>query len=184
MKASKNKVKETELPKIKGLSQREVEIVSWLEFYQKYFFTIKDIGQFIKNKQQKYNIIKNLLKKKRIVKINNSKYYLVPMKAKSGGWAEDPFKLADEIMDGKDYYIGGWSSANYWRYTDQIPFWIEVYSTRRQGRKRILNTGFIFKRTTLNRTKKAIIIKAKDHTFRIMSKRETKKWMKLREYLL
>ena len=91
MKASKSKVKETELPKIKGLSQREVEIVSWLEFYQKYFFTIKDIGQFIKNKQQKYNIIKNLLKKKRIVKINNSKYYLVPMKAKSGGWAEDPF---------------------------------------------------------------------------------------------
>ena len=36
--------------KIRGLSQREVEIMAWLEFYQKYFFKSKEIKQFFSNK--------------------------------------------------------------------------------------------------------------------------------------
>ena len=81
--------------KITGLSQREVKIIAWLEFYQKYFFTIKEIEQFFKNKSQRYNTMKHLLKKKRIVKLNKEKYYLIPIKARTGGWTEDPFILAD-----------------------------------------------------------------------------------------
>src|SRR3989344_9256079 len=109
---------------IKGLSSRETTIIAWLESYQKYFFTIQDIQHFFKDQMQRYNTIKSLIKKKRIIKINREKYYLVPIKAKSGGWSENQFILADEIMNGKDYFIGGWSAANYWRLTDQIPFWI------------------------------------------------------------
>ncbi len=169
---------------IKGLSKKETEIIAWLEFYQKYFFTIKEIEQFLKNKKNRYNIIQRLLKKKRIIKLNKEKYYLVPMKAKSGGWSEDSFVLADEIMNGKDYFIGGWAAANYWRLTDQIPFWIEVFSTKKQGRTKILNTGFIFRRTTSEKISKAIIKNIKKHPYRIMSKKEMKKWMKIRQYLV
>ncbi len=172
------------MPEIRGLSRKEIEIIAWLEFYQKYFFTIKDIAHFFKDRWQRYNTIKNLLKKKRIVKLNKEKYYLVPIKAKSGGWAEDPFILADEIMSGKDYFIGGWSAANYYGLTDQIPFWIEVFSIKRQGKKKILNTGFIFRRTTPEKIKKALIRNIHKHPFRIMNKREMKKWMKLRESLV
>lgn len=170
--------------KIKGLSEREVSIIAWLEFHQKYYFTAEDIKKFFKNKTQRYNTIKALLKKRRIIKLNRTKYYLVPIKAKSGGWAEDPFILVDEIMDSKDYYIGGWTAANYYRLTDQIPFWIEVYSAKRQGRKKIVNTGIIFKRTTSKRIEKAEVKSQAGHTFRIMNRREMKKWMKLREYLV
>ena len=67
---------------IKGLSKREIEIIANLEFDKKYFFTSEDIDKFSKNKVQRYNIIKNLLKKKRIVKLNKKKNYLIPIKAK------------------------------------------------------------------------------------------------------
>jgi|SRR3989344_495811 len=169
---------------ISSLSQKQMEIVAWLEFYSKYFFTIHDISPFFSNKKQRYNIIQRLLKKRRITRLNKTKYYLVPVKAKSGGWSEHPFTLADEIMNGSDYFIGGWAAANYWRLTDQIPFWIEVYTTKRQGKRKILNTGFIFRRTTHQKIKKANLRKINKHTFRIMSKEEMKKWMKLRESLI
>lgn len=166
---------------IKGLSKKETEIIAWLEFYVRYFFNIKDIERFFKNKNQRYNTIKSLVKKKRIIKLNKEKYYLVPIKAKSGSWVEDPFILADEIMNGKDYFIGGWSAADYYRFTDQIPIWIEVYTTKRQGRKKILNTGFIFRRTTAEKIKRAVIKEVNKHSFRIINKREAKKWMKSKE---
>ncbi|MDO8460591.1 MAG: hypothetical protein Q7S74_05755 [Nanoarchaeota archaeon] len=178
MKENKN------INKIKSLSQKEVEIIAWLESYEKYFFSVKDIDFFFTNKKQRYNSIQRLLVKKRIIKLNKNKYFLVPIKARSGGWAENPFVIADEVMNGKNYFIGGWSAANYYRLTDQIPFWIEVYTTKRQGRKKIFNTGFIFRRTTENKIKKAVIKKLNKHEFRIMNKREMEKWMKLREYLV
>ena len=77
---------------MKGLSKKEVEIVSWLEFNKKYFFATADIARFSRDKTQRYNIIKNLLKKRRIAKLNREKYYLVPIKAKSGLGKEDSFK--------------------------------------------------------------------------------------------
>jgi predicted transcriptional regulator of viral defense system len=169
---------------IKGLSKRETEIIAWLESYEKYFFTIEDIKHFFKNKKQRYNTLQRLIHKKRIIKINKRKYYLIPIRARSGGWAEEPFIIADEIMDGKDYFIGGWSAANYWRISDQIPFWIEVFTTRRYGRKKIFNTGFIFRRTTPAKIKKAVIRQVNKHQFRIMNKREMKKWMKSRQSLV
>ena len=172
------------MAEIKGLSSKETTIVAWLESYEKYFFTIEDIKHFFKNKKQRYNYIQRLLQKKRIVKLNKEKYYLIPIKARSGGWAEDPFILADEIMNGKDYFIGGFSAANHYHLTDQIPFWIEVFTTKKYGRKKIFNTGFIFRRTTQNKIKKAVIRKVNKHHFRIMNEREMKKWMKLRESLV
>ena len=170
--------------KIKSLSQREVEIVAWLESYQKYFFTIKDIGHFFKDKPQRYNTIKNLLKKKRIIKLNKEKYYFVTIKARTGGWAEDPFILADEIFNSKDYFIGGWTAANYWRFTDQIPFSIDIFTIKRQGEKTLLNTKFIFHRTTPDKIKKAVVRKVNNHQFLIMNKKEMEKWIKSKQSLI
>lgn len=169
-----------EKTKIKQMSKKQMEIIAWLEFYKKYFFAIADIMHFFKNKNQRYNTIKRLMQKKRIVKLNKEKYYLIPIKAKSGGWAEDSFILADEIFNANDYFIGGWSAANYWKLTEQIPFWIEVFTTKRQGRMIILNTRFIFRRTSQEKIKRAVEESVNGHSFRIMNKQEMKKWMKSR----
>ena len=166
--------------KIRGLSKKEIEIISWLEFHEKYFFTGKDIDIFTEDRMQRYNIIKNLSNKKRIFKLNRNKYYLVPIKAKSGRWSENPFIIADETCNGKDYFIGGWAAASYWKLTDQIPMLIDVYTTRRQGKIEVLNTRIAFHRTTKKRLEKAVVRSAQNHSFMILSKREAKKWMKSR----
>ena len=165
---------------MKGLSKKEIEIVSWLEFEKKYFFSAKDIDNFSKNKTQRYNIVKNLLKKKRIVKLNRTKYYLIPIKAKSGSWTEYPFIIVDEICNGNNYFIGGWAAANYWGLTEQIPMWTEVYTTKRQGKIKILSTAIIFRRTTKKMIRESITKMIQSHLFRILSKKESKKWIKSR----
>lgn len=165
---------------MKGLSKKEIEIASWLEFHKKYFFSSADIDRFSKNKIQRYNIIKNLVKKWRIVKLNKTKYYFIPIKAKSGSWAEHPFIIADEACDGRDYFIGSWASANYWKLTEQIPMQIDVYTTKRQGKIKVLNTRLAFHRTTKKRVKNAIVKTVEKHAFRIESKKDSEKWMRLR----
>jgi hypothetical protein len=155
--------------KFKGLSPKEVEIISWLEFYQKYFFISKDIAHFYKNKNVFYRGIQKLL----------NKYYLITMKAKSGSWGEHEFIMIDEILNSGEYYIGGWSAANYWHLTDQVPSWTEVFSKKRQGKKIILNTRIIFHR--VRKVDVYVIKKIKGHEFKILNKKETRKWMKSKE---
>ena len=181
MKNINKQIKANNERKLKPLSQKEVEIIAWLEFYQKSFFTIKDIEQFFKNKFQRYNTIKHLLKKNRIIKLNKEKYYLVPIKAKSGSWSEHPYIIIDEVCNGENYYINGWASANYWHLTDQIPSRFDVYTTNRQGIKTILNTKMVFHRAKKIDKSKITIKKIKEHYFAIMNKKYSKKWLKSRE---
>jgi len=162
---------------MEGLSKKEIEIISSLEFDEKYFFSSKDIEKFVVNKTQKYNTIKNLLKKERIVKINRKKYYLVPIKARKGKWTENPFIVADEIFDGEGYFVGGWAAANYWGLTDQIPIQYDIWTTKRQGIVKILGIRFKFHRTTKKRTEKAITEYIKEHPFKILGKEDTKAWL-------
>lgn len=162
---------------MKGLSKKEVEIVSWLEFYQKYFFSSADIEQFAANKTQRYNIIKQLRKKGRIVKLSRNRYYLIPMKAKSGSWTEHPFIIADEACSGNNYFVGGWAAANYWQLTDQIPMQIDVYATKRQGKIKVLNTRLVFHRTTKRRVDSAVMKNVGNHAFRVEKKEETVRWL-------
>ena len=169
---------------IKSLSKIEVKIIAWLEFYQKYFFTIKDIEQFFEDNFQRYNTIKSLVKKKRIIKINKSKYYLIPIKAKSGAWIPHEFVIVDEICNSGEYYIGGWTAANYWKLTNQVPFTIEVFITKRQGKINLLNTKIYFHRIRKIDKNKYIIKKIMNHEFKILNKNESKKWLKLRESLI
>ena len=106
---------------MKGLSAREVAIAAWLEFRQRYFFTGRDIARFTKTRTRQYNTIKSLVRKRRVVKLNRTKYYLVPIRAAGGRWSEHPFIIADEMCNGTDYFIGGWSAASYWGLPRQGP---------------------------------------------------------------
>lgn len=166
---------------MKNLSKKEIEIISDLEFQEKYYFKREDIQKHFVNKKQMINTIHNLIKKERIVNLSENKYFLIPIKARTGKWSDNSYIIADEMFNGEKYFIGGWEAASYWRLTDQIPFKTDVYTTKRQGRTKVLNTTFIFHRTTSKRIDKvATTEKIKDHTFKIQNKEETQKWLKRR----
>ncbi len=164
---------------LEPLSGAEMELVSSLEFHKKYFFTSADVDSIAGSRMKRYNIIKNLRRKKRIVRLNRNKYYLIPVRAKGGYWSEHPFVLVDEMMDGKDYFIGGWAAANHWGLTEQIPMRTDVYTTRRQGKVEVLNSRIVFHRSTRRRVESAIIERVADHPFRVLPKEESRKWLTL-----
>ena len=164
-----------------GISKQEIKVIAELEFYQKYYFTKDDIMHHFGNPKEIKDFIYHLKKKGRIVRLNRSKYYLIPIKAKSGKWSDDPFIIADEICNSKDYFIGGWAAANYWHLTEQVPMRIDVYTTRKQGKIRILNVDFVFHRTSKKMLAKAVTQKKRDKTFKIISKDVSAEWMKSRQ---
>jgi len=161
---------------MKGLSDKEIEIVSYLELENKRFFTRKDIKRFFKNENEMNVYIHKLKKKNRIVKINKTKYYLIPIKAFKDHWSEHPFILVDEIFNGKDYFIGGKAAAYYWGYIEQIPRRIDVYSTKKQGVKKMFGITIHFIRTTRRNMKNYIKRKIKDHDFIIANKKRSLEW--------
>lgn len=165
---------------MEGLSKKETHVIAELEFNKQHYFTREDISHHFEKESSLRHTIHKLLKKERIISLNKNKYYLVPIKAKSGKWADDSFIIADEAMDGKDYFIGGWAAANYWRLTDQIPAKIEVYSLKRFGKKKLINASFIFRKTSEKRLKEAVTKKRGGHSFRILNKKESKKWLSKR----
>lgn len=160
--------------KIKGLSSKELEVVSYLELEGKRFFIKKDIRKFFKSENDMNVYIHRLKCKKRIERLNKEKYYLIPIQAYLG-WSEHPFIVADEAFNGKGYYIGGKAAANYWSLIDQIPTVIDVFSTKKQGAKNILGSVFKFRR--IRKLGKVVKRKIKDHIFRVASKAVSKKWI-------
>ncbi len=166
---------------MKGLSKKEIEVISGLEFMKRYYFTSEDIKHKFKNKKQIANTLFRLVKKGRIVRLNRDKYYLVPIKAATGTWTDHPFIIVDEIMDGKDYYIGGWSAANYWHLTEQVPMIIEVYTTKKPRKMNVLNTKIVFHKARRKAVNEAVTEKIGEHTFRIKKKEKAQKWIISRE---
>ena len=170
---------------IEGLSKNEIKAVADLEFSKKYFFRKADISQHFKNRKQLSNTLFTLKKKGRILKLGRDKYYLVPIKARKGMWFESPIIITDEMMDGKDYFIGGWYAAHYWHLTDQVPMQVDIFTTRRQGKTKVMNMRFVFHRTTKKRIERESIKGTTEgHEFRIMSKEESRRWMRPRRSVL
>ncbi|MBN2881324.1 hypothetical protein JXM83_04705 [Candidatus Woesearchaeota archaeon] len=158
------------------LSERAIKVISDLEFQEKYYFTREDIEKHFDDKKQLSNFIHIQMKSGRVVKLNRDKYFLIPIKARTGKWTDHPLIVADEMMNGKDYYVGGWYAAKYWSFTDQIPMQIDIYTTKRNGRINILNKRYVFHRVRLESLKKAVSQKVKEHNFKILNKEDSKKW--------
>lgn len=58
---------------MKGLSNKDIEIVSYLEFEKKYFFTRQDTAKFLPNPNQMRHTIHKLIHKERVSNLNRNK---------------------------------------------------------------------------------------------------------------
>ncbi|MFA4907592.1 MAG: hypothetical protein WC602_04955 [archaeon] len=159
---------------IRGLSDKEIGVVSFLELEEKRFFSKKDIRSFFKSDIDLRKYLSSFKRKGRVVRINKDRYFLVPIQARRA-WAEHPFIVADEIFNGNGYYVGGKAAVHFWGFIDQLPAVIDVFSTKKQGTKAILGTKFRFRRVR----KLGSFVKrtVSGRSFFIASKEESKKWI-------
>ncbi len=160
-----------------SLSQKELGFISKLELEEKYFFTRDEIRATFTSDNEMNVYLHRLRKKGRIVKLNQSKYFLIPVKAVGSKWSEHPFILVDEIMNGTDYCIVGKAAAHYWKLIDQIPFEIEVYSTKKHGIVEMFRVRLNFKRRRVKNFPKHVERKVHGHRCIIATKKEAHQWI-------
>ena len=161
----------------KSLSEKEIGLISNLELKQRYFFKLDEKSKFFNNKNERGVYIHRLRKKNRIIKLNKSKYFLIPIKAIGSKWSEHPFIVIDEMMNSKNYCIVGKAAAYYWKLIDQIPFSFEVWNTKKHGKIQIFNAKIDFKKHKTSELPKSVEKKIQGHKFLIATKEESKKWI-------
>ena len=159
-----------------GISGKELKVISYLELEGKRFFIRSDIRRFFKTKNEMNVYISKLKRKGRIIKLNREKYYLVPIKAYRGHWSEHPFIIVDEIFNGRDYFIGGKFAAYYWGHIEQIPNEIYVYSTKKQGKKKIFSLTIRYRRTSKQNMRDFVKRRIQNHPFIIANRRRSELW--------
>ena len=159
------------------LSEKELEFISRFELRGKTYFTREDIKRYFNSDNEMNVYLHRLRKKRRIIKLNQSKYMLIPVKAVNMNWSEHPFIIIDEMMNGKDYCIVGKAAAYYWKFIDQIPFVYEIYNTKMHKEIEIFHAKLKFKKRRVINLPKRVTKKIKNHNFIIATKEETKKWI-------
>lgn len=159
-----------------SLSEKELKFISKLELKERYFFTRDNIRANFTSDNEMNVYIHRLKTKGRIIKLNKTKYFLVPVKAVGNNWSEHPFIIIDEIMNGENYCIVGKAAANYWKLIEQIPFEFEVYNTKKHGIIKIFNVRLNFKKRREKNLPKRVKRSIYNHFFIIASKEESKKW--------
>ncbi|MEK6857162.1 MAG: hypothetical protein AABX39_01090, partial [Nanoarchaeota archaeon] len=92
-------------------------------------FTVKDLSSLL-NKKRNYTYLQAYRWKNQnlIYEIEKGKYTL----------EKDPFLVSSRIV--WPSYISGWTAINYYHLTDQVPFTIQVITSRKR-KKRIINYG-------------------------------------------
>ncbi len=89
-------------------------------------FTVKDLASLL-NKKMNYAYLQvyRWKKKKLIYELEKGKYTL----------EEDPFLIASWIV--WPSYISGWAALHYYHLTEQLPFTIQIITTRKRNKRRI-----------------------------------------------
>src|SRR3989344_5521409 len=99
---------------MKGLSNKEIGVVSFLELNDRNFFTKDDVKKFFKNNNELKVYINRLKAKKRIIKINKSKYYLVPVKAYQDKWSKNLVGFVEQKAKSHAFKIASKEKVSQW----------------------------------------------------------------------
>lgn len=103
-------------------------------------FTAEDAKEILQTTDSSAkHILMNLVRKRRLQRIERGKYLLIPEAAGvERYWAEEPWVIVPYLAD--EYYVGFWTAMNYWDMTEQIPYTVFV-ATKKQKKKSSLKFG-------------------------------------------
>lgn len=104
---------------VSGLGYRGTELITNLRDEGKRVFTLKEAVDAIGgNSHAVTNLIYNLVKQKKILRIERGKYLIIPPEAwKTGEYLEEGIVLASFLIE--PYYLSYWTALSYYGYTEQ-----------------------------------------------------------------
>lgn len=128
----------------KGLSKKEIYLLSKLSMKGRNIFTVDDAMEILNySRKTAANFVGKLVNKKAAVSLAKGKYLIVPLSAGAeSNWTTNSFLIASNLV--KPYYIGYWSALNYRDLTEQAPSTVFVATTKRRKDRKIQGVKYKF----------------------------------------
>lgn len=124
---------EMELNALFSLEEKGAGIVSFAQLRDE--FKLSEISAC--------KLASRLVRKKRLIRLKRGIYLFAPMKAgKEGHWSEDALTSIPLLMKEKEYYVSFWMALNHYGLTEQIPYTIQILTTRHQRSFDALQTHY------------------------------------------
>lgn len=112
----------------------ETRVLFVLEEAEASLITSSELAKILKISKNRANKLAwQLARKKRLLRIRKGVYLFAPMKAgPKGHWSEEAFTLLSQLMGNKPYHVSFRTAMNYYGYTEQIPWVMQVVITQRR----------------------------------------------------
>ncbi|MCJ2520010.1 MAG: type IV toxin-antitoxin system AbiEi family antitoxin domain-containing protein [Candidatus Thermoplasmatota archaeon] len=114
------------------LGPQELNLLFTLEKEGRVAFRFSDARRILNSTDDAVKgVLRRLMEKGRIRRLEKGKYLLIPARAGvEGSWSEVPSLLVRHLID--TYYIGFWTTLNYWGMTEQVSRTVFVATTKRK----------------------------------------------------
>lgn len=134
------------MQKIKAFGAVELRLIFALEQRKRHLFTTKDAKRILKSSDASvWNVLKRLMKKKRVIRLQRGVYLFAPLRSgEKGLWTEDAFAIVPSLVKGENHYVGFVSAMHYWGMTEQLPLVVYVVLTRQKRDLKAVQTRFVF----------------------------------------
>ena len=128
----------------RGISAENRTLLSNLHRFAKGPITVKDAIDILNlPKERVSKLLPYLASSGWLKRIKRGTYLLIPLEARSPtDWTENDWVIAAKIFD--PAYIGGWSAANHWGFTDQLFNSTVVFTTHKVRNRNIQLGEFSF----------------------------------------
>lgn len=131
---------------MKGLSHKEQEIYFKLLNKEKYVVKVKDLTKDFKiSKNYARKLLFNLSKKKAAYRIQKGTYVLASPDMLTKKFVRDVFQVVDQLL--KKYYVAYLSAAHLHGAVEQLPFTVQIITTKQKKQIKIRNTKIKFHKT-------------------------------------
>ena len=127
---------------MRNLSRQEYALMSELALQGRKIVTPAEAVAILSTpRENAYRILSRLHKKGWLVRIERSRYLVVPMEGQAG-WAEHEFVYASQLI--APYYISYRSALAHWGLTEQLPHVVFIATTRRKRNLKFQGVRFRF----------------------------------------
>jgi len=136
---------------IKGLGPKEAELIAILSNTGKRVFSVSEAAKLVGiTSENASDLVLQLFKKKKLVRIEKARYLIVPPEAwATGKYTEEGIVIASQLIS--PYYLSYWTAFSYYGWTEQPSKTIFVATTKQKTTLEVQGMRFQFVRLKAHR---------------------------------